>query len=121
MSPNDVYRSLMKYTTKPKIPQMQYPTRLFFHFGGPEAFRQLRDAFAAICRTKATEDSTLGGCVQALDRTNYAEPLEQRAATARVYGERAQLQKDFRLRGVPEYRKAALNKMLAVSYPGTGP
>ncbi|KAK5188607.1 hypothetical protein LTR96_011785 [Exophiala xenobiotica] len=97
---------------------MQYLTRLFFHFGGPEAFRQLRDGFAAIYRTKTTEDSTLGGCVRALDRTNYAEPLEQRAATASAYGNRAQLQKDLRLRGVPEHRKVAMNKILAVSYPG---
>ena len=36
-------------------PRIEYLTRLFFRPGGPDAFRQIRNAFAAICRTREVD------------------------------------------------------------------
>ena len=77
-SPEDIHQCLVNLsgTYASQTPKIRYPTRLFFHFGGPYAFQQVRDAFSAIYRTKKTDFLKTGGRIRALDRINLAHPIE---------------------------------------------
>ena len=122
-SPDEVYQALMgragKYASKTS--KLQYLTRLFFNFAGPDAFEQIRCTFSALHCAAEFDLITLGGRVRALNRLVQAGPVEKRALVVSLCNERTRLQKCARNEGEGRPDVAALNEMVASAYPSLEP
>lgn len=97
--------------------RMRYLTVLFFHFGGPHAFRQIRDAFSALCGTRGMDGATTGGRIRALAQFDHAHPFEQRAIQLGLCLDRAHQMQIALDQGDSYPDRAALRKMMVCAYP----
>lgn len=100
--------------------RMRYLTDLFFHFGGPHAFRQIRDAFSALCGPRRLDGATTGGRVRALAQFDHAHPFEQRAIQVGLCLDRASQIQIAHDRGDSYPDRAALRQMMGCAYPKLG-
>lgn len=117
--PDEIYQTLMEKASDHSSParRAQYLTRLFFHFAGPHAFKQMRDTFSAIVYTPQIDLTTLGGRVRALSRLVEAGPIENRALLVSLCGERQRLQECAKNERESHPDRAALNEMVHSAYP----
>lgn len=77
-SPDQILEQLMERAgdCASDTSRMRYLSFLLFHFGGPHVFRQIREAFSALCGPRGMDGVTTSGRIWALAQYDHAYPFE---------------------------------------------